>query len=140
MALESVSEWKRAGETIRKYVEQHPGCRMQEVVAGTKYTYEEIAGVIEGMVDGGRLERWDSYGFVHFYIQGTYTPMPTTNAPKGHDRYIEAYLDAFDEFCDEYMKRYDAEVIKNLSTEAIISLYRGFLTALPDMEKAEQST
>ena len=136
MALESVIEWQRAAETIRKYVEQHPGCRMQEVVAGTKYTYEEIAGVVEGMVDGCRLERWESYGFSHFYIQGTHTPMPTTNAPKGHDRYIEVYLDAFDEFCDMMRERYGAEVIENLSTEAMISLYRGFLTALPDMEKA----
>ena len=133
MALETVSEWKRAGETIRKYVEQHPGCRMQDVTAETKYTCEELAGVVEGMVDGCRLERWESYGFSHFYISGTHAPTPTT---KTGDRYIEAYLDAFDEFCDECMERYDQEVIGDLTPEAMISLYRGFLTALPDIERA----
>ncbi|NIA12154.1 MAG: hypothetical protein GWP10_21150 [Nitrospiraceae bacterium] len=141
MALETVSEWKRARETIRDYVQEHPGCRMQDIVAETKYTYTEIAGgVIEYMVYDGRLERWWSYGVAHFYIQGAYKPMPTTNAPKEHektgDKHIEAYLDAFDAFCDECMERYDAGVIGNLTPEAMISLYRGFLTALPAIKKA----
>ena len=136
MALETVGEWKRAGETILDHVRRHPGCRMQEVVAETEYTYEELAGVIEGMVDGGRLERWDSYGFAHFYIQGTHTPMPTSKTPEKQDKYIAAYLDAFDEFCDEVMERYDKEVIGELAPEAMINLYRGFLTALPDIEQA----
>ena len=133
MALETVSEWKLARETILDYVRRHPGCRMQDVAAKTKYTYEEIARAVEGM---GRLERWESYGTQHLYVSGTHIPMPTSKTPEKHDRHIAAYLDAFDEFCDEVMERYDQEVIGELTPEAMISLYRGFLTALPDIERA----
>ena len=77
MALETVSEWKRARETILDCVRQHPGCRMQDVAAKTKYTYEEIARAVEGM---GRLERWESYGTQHLYVSGTHIPTPTRPA------------------------------------------------------------
>ena len=53
-----------------------------------------------------------------------------------HDKHIEAYLDGFDDFCDEVWDRYDAEVVRDLTPLAMISLYRGFLTAVPDIEKA----
>ena len=53
-----------------------------------------------------------------------------------HDARIEAYLDGFDEFVDEVTGRYGDDVIENATSEAVISLYRGFLTALPSIEKA----
>ena len=52
------------------------------------------------------------------------------------DKHMEVYLDAFDDFCDEVWDRYDAEVVRDLTPLAMISLYRGFLTALPDIERA----
>ena len=126
MALNVLDRQRLEGGLLR-YVERHPGCRIEA---------EEIADVIDEMVDAGRLERWWSYGFAHFYIPGTHTPMPTSKNPEKQDKYIAAYLDAFDEFCDEVMERYDQEVIGELTPEAMISLYRGFLTALPDIERA----
>ena len=55
---------------------------------------------------------------------------------KKHDKHIEAYLDGFDEFVDEVAERYGGDVIENATSEAVISLYRGFLTALPSIEEA----
>ncbi|NIA09458.1 MAG: hypothetical protein GWP10_06965, partial [Nitrospiraceae bacterium] len=54
------------------------------------------------------------------------------------DKYIEAYLDAFGEFCDGVRERYGAKVIGNLTSEAMINLYRGFIAALPDLERSAQ--
>ena len=51
-------------------------------------------------------------------------------------KHIEVYLDAFDDFCDVVMERYDGDVIENITSAEMINLYRGFLTALPDIEKA----
>ena len=52
---------------------------------------------------------------------------------------IETYLDRFDEFCDKVRERYGDEVIGNISSETVVSLYVGFVIALPDIKKAEQS-
>ena len=51
-------------------------------------------------------------------------------------KHIEAYLDGFDNFSRAVIKRYGAEARERISPDAMISLYRGFLTALPDMAKA----
>ena len=118
----SMSEWQRA---------------VDDIVAETGYTHTEILIAVGRMADGGQLERCEGSETRYFYTPETHTPTPTTKTPeKTGDKYIAAYLDAFDEFCDEVMERYDQEVIGNLSTEAMISLYRGFLTALPDIERA----
>ena len=55
------------------------------------------------------------------------------------DKRIEAYLNAFDEFCDNCMERYGANVVGDLTSEAMISLYGGFIAALPDLERSAQS-
>ena len=52
------------------------------------------------------------------------------------DKHMEVYLDAFDDFVDEVTERYGGDVIENATSEAVISLFRGFLTALPSIEKA----
>ena len=133
----NLTEQKQAKDMILDYVQQHIGCQIQDIVAGSNGAFiEEIAGVVESMVDTGRLDCWHSRGKAYCYIPGTHTPMPTSKTPEKHDRHIAAYLDAFDEFCDEVMERYDQEVIGELTPEAMINLYRGFLTALPDMKKA----
>ena len=73
-------------------------------------------------------------------IETEITPSQTTKEAPKHDRRIETYLDGFDEFRGECLERYGDEMDGNLSLEAMISLYRGFLTALPDLEKAGDET
>ena len=134
-------------EEILDYVRQHPGCRIQDMVAGTKCTYTEIVSVIEDMVNTKQLDRWYSFGTPYFYLPGTYTPPhlrpytppnlrePSKEHEKTGNKYIAAYLDAFDEFCDEVRTRYDEDVIRDLTPEVMISLYRGFIAALPAIKK-----
>ena len=52
------------------------------------------------------------------------------------DKSVNAYLGGFDNFSHAVMKRYGAGARETLTPEAMISLYRGFLTALPSIEEA----
>ena len=113
---------------------------------------ETIRDLIEGEVTCGKDEEMDEYLNHAEYLLRTLveilnerakscieteiTPSQTTKKAPKHDKRIEAYLDIFDEFCDVVMERYDGDVIENITSAEMISLYQGFLTALSDIEKA----
>ena len=114
----SVNERYKVAKKILDYVQRHPGCRIQDIIEGTECTFTEIADVFE------------------VYIQDTNSSQEYDNRI---ETYLDGYLDGFDEFCDKVRERYGDEVIENISSETVVSLYVGFVIALPDIKKAEQS-
>ena len=121
----------RYEKEILDYVQKHPGCSNFDLIKG-------VHGVLVGvdadqMVVNGKLDCWYTKKEPTYYIPGTHTLSNVGEPSKEHEKIgnkcITAYLDAFDEFCDEARMRYDEDVISDLTPEAMINLYRGFIAA-----------
>ena len=105
----SIVGWSRVRDEILKYVEQHPDCGIQDIVTATEEAYEDIADVIEAMVDTGRLERWWHGQMPTYYIPRTYIPMPIKSS-EGND-------EAKGHYGDETVKRYICPSCGTIITE-----------------------